>query len=261
MNRELNNTWIYDYEPYCDDTDIYSDLICQVRRGNFFFENASTSYHEATGMVAAGGASQETNDYGAELGIPKLLSESLDGTDTIAVGPDNLTNLTSFPVGIPRLEWDAGYTTLHALGMGSNSTFLNSLVQAGTIASRVWSIFWGRMWVDDWLDGSMVLGGYDSELVTGNNHTQALDYTNETGCWTGMLVTISNIELNYPNGTDVSIIPEHYALPVCIVPHRQLLIEAPTSIRETFDTVTGMNMTGTSYNIHWSAAQYKAAGA
>ncbi|ROV94092.1 hypothetical protein VMCG_08247 [Cytospora schulzeri] len=255
---ELNNTWIYDYEPYCSKSDIYSDLICQVRRGDFFYENASSSYDEATNMVAAGGASHETNSYGAELGIPKLLSKSLDGADTIAVGS---TNLTNFPIGIPRLEWDAGYTTLHALGMGSNSTFLNSLLQAGTIASRVWSIFWGRMWVDDWLDGSMVLGGYDSELVKGKNYTQALDYSNETGCWTGMLVTISDIQLNYPDGTDVSIIPEHYALPVCLVPHRQLLIEAPVSIRENFESVTGMNMTGTSYNVHWSAAQYKAEGA
>lgn len=185
-------------------------------------------------MLAAGGASQETNEHGAEHGIPKLLSQSLDGDDTIAVGS---TSMSNFPIGIPRLGWEAGYTILHALGMGSNSAFLNGLMQAGTIASRVWSIFWGRMWVEDWLDGSMVLGAYDSALVTGKNYTQALDYSNETGCWTGMLVTISDIELNYPDGTEVSTIPEHYALPVCIVPHRQLLNEAPASIRETFDSV------------------------
>lgn len=145
--------------------------------------------------------------------------------------------------------------------MGSNSTFLNSLVQAGTIASRVWSIFWGRMWVDDWLDGSVVLGGYDSELVLGKNYTQALDYSKETGCWTGMSVTISDIQLNDLNGGDVSILPDHYNLPVCIVPHRQLLIEAPGSIREKFDSATGMKSIGQSTNFHWSAAQYLAEGA
>lgn len=257
-DSELNNTWIYDYEPYCDTTILWSDLICQVRRGNFFYENASSTYVELDSMVAAGGASQETSAEGAETGIPNLLSQSLDGIDTIAVGSSNLTN---FPVGIPRLDWDHGYTTLHALGLGSNSTLLNSLVQAGSIASRVWSIFWGRMWVDDWIDGSVVLGGYDSELAVGKNHTQSLDYSDDTGCWTGMSLVISDIQLNYPNGTDVSIFPGNYALPACIVPQRQLLIEAPESILETFERTTGMVQTGTSYNIHWSAAQYAAGGA
>ncbi|ROV96865.1 hypothetical protein VPNG_09261 [Cytospora leucostoma] len=255
---ELNNTWIYDYEPYCDDTVLWNDLMCQVRRGNFFYENASSTYDEETSMVAAGGASNETNDEGAETGIPDLLSESLDGTDTIAVGS---LNLTTFPLGIPRLEWDHGYTTLHALGLGSNSTFLNSLVQAGSIASRVWSIFWGRMWVDDWVDGSVVFGGYNSELVSGENHTQALDYSDDTGCWTGMKVVVSDIKLNSLNGEDVSIFPNNYALPACIVPHRQLLIEAPGDLRDTFESLTEMNYTGASYGLHWSAAQYSAIGA
>lgn len=203
-------------------------------------------------MVAAGGASNETNDEGAETGIPDLLSESLDGTDTIAVGS---LNLTTIPLGIPRLEWDHGYTTLHALGLGSNSTFLNSLVQAGSIASRVWSIFWGRMWVDDWVDGSVVFGGYNSELVSGENHTQALDYSDDTGCWTGMKVVVSDIKLNFPNGEDVSIFLTNYALPACIVPHRQLLIEAPVDLRETFESLTEMKHTRASYGLHWSAAQ------
>lgn len=75
LDRELNNTWIYGYKPYCDDTVLWNDLICQVRRGNFFYENASSTYDEETSMVAAGGASNETNDEGAETGIPGLLSE------------------------------------------------------------------------------------------------------------------------------------------------------------------------------------------
>lgn len=253
----MNNTWIYDYNPYCDDTVIWSDLICHVRRGDFFYDNASTSWVKTTNLVAAGGATQETDYTGSETGITDLLSQSLDGQDSLSLGS---ANLTSFPIGVPRFSWDHGYTTLHALGLGSNSTFLKSLVDAGQIASRVWSIFWGRMWIDDWLDGSVVFGGYDVDLTLGENYTDALDYSNDdsTGCWTGMKVTISNIILNGRDGTDVSIFPNNYALPACIVPQRQLLLEGPGTILENFETATGMSNIGASYGLHWSAQQYLA---
>lgn len=211
-------------------------------------------------MQAAGGATQETTYLGAETGIPNLITSSINGDDVIEIGS---ANLTSFPIGIPRLEsgWDHGYTTLHALGLGKNSTFLNSLLRAGQIASLSWSLFWGRMWVDDWLDGSLVLGGYDSKVSVGDNYTQALDYSDNdgTGCFTGMKVTITGIELNFSNGSDVTIYED--ALPVCIVPQRQLLIEGPRSIREAFENTTGMVYQNTSYGLHWSAVQYSADGA
>lgn len=76
-----------------------------------------------------------------------------------------------------------------------------------------------------------------------------------------MKVVVSDIKLNFPDGEDVSFYPTNYALPACIVPHRQLLIEAPADLRETFESLTEMNYTGASYDLHWSAAQYSAIGA
>lgn len=257
--RELNNTWVYDYEPYCDVTVIWNDLICQVRRGNYYYENESSTFTKFENLVAAGGALQEeTNASGEEAGIPILLLESLDGTDTFDFGP---IKLNEFPIGIPRLEWDHGYTMLHALGLGRNSTLLNSLVETGQIASRVWSLFWGRMWIDNWLDGSLVLGGYNSDLTLQQNYTQALDYSDGTGCWTGMKVTVIDIILNFRDGTDTSIFPSNYALPCCIVPQRQLLIEAPVAILESFENKTGMASQGVSYGLHWAATQFLAENA
>lgn len=166
-----------------------------------------------------------------------------------------------------------------AAGWGSQHTFMASLVSRlpvlwwclwwgaalpaclvllKQIASRVWSIFWGRMWVDDWLDGSVVFGGYDSELVLGDNYTQSLDYSDSTGCWTGMKVTITDIVLNIRDGSKVSIFPTNYALPTCIVPQRQLLLEAPSSIVANFEEETNMTSIGTSFGLHWSAVQYLA---
>lgn len=155
VRRDLNNTWIYDEQPDCDPSIIWNDEICKVRRGGLFREEQSTTFLKASDIISAGGASQEITTPGAELGVAKLTASSVGGTDQLALGP---ANLSAVAIGIPRLRWDNGYTILHAVGFGSNSTYLNALVQAGQIPSRVWSIFWGRMWVDDAIDGSVVLG-------------------------------------------------------------------------------------------------------
>lgn len=150
---------------------------------------------------------------------------------------------------------------LHAMGLGSNSTYLNGLRSAGKIGSRVWSIFWGRMWIDDALDGSLVLGGYDEEKVIGKNYTAPLDYDDFSGpggCWTGMKVYLSDIKVNFRDGSDESIFPTNTALPVCLVPQRQMLLEAPNGFVDKFESVTGINNTGTSYGLHWSSRLFKA---
>ena len=48
-----------------------------------------------------------------------LMGMNLWSIRRFAAGP---ANLTTMPIGIPRLRWDNGYTILHAFGMGSNST-------------------------------------------------------------------------------------------------------------------------------------------
>jgi hypothetical protein len=259
-NSDLNNTWIYDQQTFCDPTIIFTDEICKVRRGSPYLEASSNTFSQSLDIIAAGGASQEeTDNFGEEYGVPKLVSTSLAGTDTInfaSSGP-----LTGYPVGIPRQAWDAGYTTLHSLGMGSNSTYLNYLKQAGKIGSRIWSIYWGRMWTsDNPLDGSVVVGGYDKSKVIGQNYTQALDYS-ATGCWTGMKVNIADLVLNNRNGTDFSLFVANTVLPVCIVPQRQLLLEAPSNIMGGFRILTGVQDIGVSFGLHWSAFLFNAAEA
>ncbi|CAJ2503101.1 Uu.00g104950.m01.CDS01 [Anthostomella pinea] len=260
LNRELNNTWIYDQQAYCDSTIIWNDLICDVRRGNLYEENNSSSSDKASDMVVAGGAHVETQGLGAELGIHNLLTSSLPVTEIITL--ESTQALLDFPVGIPRLNWDHGYTILHAMGMGTNSTVLNALVQSKQIGSRVWSIFWGRMWVDEAsaLDGSIVFGGFDQQKTIGHNYTQPLDFSDTTGCWTGMKVHISSITLNNNDGNDSDLLPPNTSIDTCIVPQRQLLLEAPHSVVDAFEEVTGMSNHGISYGLHWDAFLYDAEG-
>ncbi|KAI2605960.1 acid protease [Hypoxylon fragiforme] len=254
---DLNNTWIYDEQAYCDSTIIWNGTICQVRRGNYYLEVDSSTWVKADDIVAAGGAPTETQARGSEQGVGNLIYSSLGGTDDF--GFDSSNRINGMPIGIPRSGWDHGYTILHAMGMGTNSTILNALFQTGQIGSRVWSIFWGHMWVDDGaVDGSIVFGGYDQQKVIGKNYTQPLDFSDNTGCWTGMMVHISKVTLNIRTGENINILPANTEIHACIVPQRQLLLEAPESMIATFENATNTRNIGLSYGLHWSAYLYDA---
>jgi hypothetical protein len=253
--RDLNNTYIYDEEAFCDSTIIFSDKICEISRGGLFQDDESTSFSKSSDLIAAGGATQELSDVRvAENGVGKLLSTTLAGTERLDIGSTG--DFTPMPIGIPRLRWDHGYTHAHALGLGANSTLLNALVEAGRIPSRVWSIFWGRMWTGrdaTELDGSLVLGGYDQEKIIGSNVTQALDYSDRTGCSTGMMVIVSDILVNFRNGSDHSIMGRNSGVRCCIVPQRQLVWEGPSNMVGDFLEATRMETTDPSFGMHWGA--------
>lgn len=204
--------------------------------------------------MAAGGSAVETSHQGSESGIPKLIGSGLGGTESFA--PGDVRGLDKFPISIPRLQWDHGYTTMHALGLGSDSSYLNALRKAGRIGSRVFSIFWGRQWDDHPIDGALVVGGYDREKTIGANFTAPLDYDDFrdlSGCWTGMKVNITDIQLNNPDGTDVSLMTSAAQLPACIVPQRQSLMEIPQSLVTKFERITKTKSNGTSGRLHWGA--------
>ncbi|KAK4044744.1 hypothetical protein C8A01DRAFT_42646 [Parachaetomium inaequale] len=232
----LNNSYIYDDQSPCSPERAKN---CRIRRGGNYVEAMPTSFSEAANLLFAGDATQEISTVGSEPGIPKLITASYAGTERFALGG---SNATTFPIGFPKTLWDTGFTTMHALGLGSNSTYLNALVAARQIPSRVWSIFWGRMWTGSAgtdMDGSLVLGGYDREKVTGPNFTQPPDYGKSRGCWTGMKTTVVDLHVNFRNGTSVSIMPPNVQVPSCIVPQRQLLWEGLANIVWGFRTVTG----------------------
>lgn len=94
--------------------------------------------------------------------------------------------------------------------------------------------------------------------VIGQNYTHALDYSNITGCWTGMKITLTGIDLVDRTGSTTSILPSNMTVDVCIVPQRQLLMEAPVAIRNLFENVTNTKTIGPSFGLHWSAALYDA---
>lgn len=87
------------------------------------------------------------------------------------------------------------------LGLGRNSTLLQTLFNNGLIASRSWSYYWGMDGRGTAkTDGSLVLGGYDQDKVTGSaNYTTKLNYT--SWCPWGTQIEISDIKLEFLNNT------------------------------------------------------------
>ena len=70
---------------------------------------------------------------------------------------------------------------------------------------------------DAQMDGLLAFGGYDTAKVTGNNYTKALA-PSSLSCTSGMNVIVSDLVLNFPNGTDASIISPYSGLSSCIRP-------------------------------------------
>lgn len=256
LDSDLNNTIIYNSEPYCMNDTMYSKKSCMVKRGGLFNEKNSTSFTKAKNLIEAGGAPNETIFKGSVYGIKTLPEKSIGGIDKLKL--EGAVEITKFSFGIPTSNWDDSHTTLSALGLGRNSTYLNALRKAEQITSRVWSIFWGQFGREKPFDGSLMLGGYDEAKVTGKNYTAPLIYDHfdkPQGCYTGMRLTVRDITINFVGGTNASLFTAGTALNFCIDPAHHLLMQAPTDVFDKFKTIAGVEGGHSTSDLHWMAFQ------
>ena len=173
--------------------------------------------------------------------------------DTVRIG-ENIT-LDDMALALPLGEalGDGPLSIFHpkfAIGLGGNSTMLNRLMSDGKIKSRSWSMFWGWEGAnsDTQMDGSFIFGGYDKAKVRGGGFKQPLRAPDDT-CPTGMLVTISDISLKFPNGLQESLFPESRsaAIQACIMPAYPAFMTIPKDpYFNQFINFTGTNVTTSS---------------
>jgi len=177
-----------------------------------FDSSESTSYGVASNMSASGVDPTDT--------FVNATSDAWS-TDTFHF-TSNISSEVAF--GIRRINTTGQYLTQHILGLGANSTLLNALKEAGIIASRSWSMYWGNSGAPaTHSDGVFVFGGYDSTKVKGDNHTFQLTY--DTNCTSGMVLSISDISLVFPNGTPASLFTAASdSLKACILPDYPVLM-------------------------------------
>jgi hypothetical protein len=187
--------------------------------------------------------------------------DALYMTETVTINAHE--KLDAFLLGIPSSDThQQGYQPLNALGLGFNSSFLNSLKSSGRIASKSWSFFWGRFGGDSntQFDGGMVFGGYDKAKTIGAKYEAPLEVSST--CNTNIVVNITDIVLNSRDGDNKSIFPpgSPSAIPACVNPSFPGLMTMPRSqYFENFENITGSNATGRSFGLEYYVARYSGA--
>ncbi|KAI7544740.1 hypothetical protein KC331_g6621 [Hortaea werneckii] len=206
-----NDTWIYNStEDFCNWT---TPAACFTLRGGLYDTNSSTATLKDDVQDAGADASDTERATG-----PNIWYNSW-ATDDLSFGE---VKLTDYPLGMPGFDIFTPYNSPKdqaQIGLGSNSTFLTALKEAGKILSRSYSWWFGLVGAiaDAQMDGLLAFGGYDTAKVTGNNYTKALA-PSSMSCTSGMNVIVSDLVLNFPNGTDASIISPYSGLSSCIRP-------------------------------------------
>lgn len=112
--------------------------------------------------------------------------------------------LRNFSFGNPRDSINPGRKGQAQLGLDRKSSLLNMLKDTGNIGSRAYSIFWGL--VGGKTPGSIVFGGFDDRFagVATKNFTSNLNF-GVKGCESGIVLTVNDMSLNWPNGTETSL--------------------------------------------------------
>ncbi|ERS95387.1 hypothetical protein HMPREF1624_08265 [Sporothrix schenckii ATCC 58251] len=264
----LNNTLLYGTDGYClagnPGAGPWTNAGCTTFRGGAYDSLASSSQTTVSANVYPYDGANDTVLGGSTY--PKFTHVA----DTLRLN-DNVT-LDGFPLSIALSDWgEQAYTPMMGIGLGTNSTLLNLLASSGQIASRSWSYFWGRTTVpggasgtSEQLDGSVVFGGYDRAKVTGAKYTQSMTAT-EPGCPSQLLVTITDIVLNFANGSEASIFPasSSAAMTACLTPALSTLMWLPldpyfnTMLDLTNNSIYAM---GRSVGIYYWNMRYEPSG-
>lgn len=234
--RPANNTIIFGRDGHCGPRFPNTQQGCTTWRGGQYDERSQTK------------STPPRNAYPLE--DPQQYPELNFLSDTLKLN-ENVT-LSNMPLAMPLAEAlrDGPLSVYHprfAVGLGRNSTMLNRLVSQDLIKSRSWSMFWGWFGAtaQTQRDGTFIFGGYDKARVKGPGFTHALRAPTDD-CPTGMLVTISDLTLHFPNGSAARLLPESRsaAIQSCIVPDYPAFMTIPVDpYFNSFVNLTGTNVT------------------
>jgi hypothetical protein len=216
------------------------------------------TYKQEQTLLSAGGASDSVPN--SQVTVDTTAAKWFQDDLVLA---SNAT-ISTFPMAILGSAAGGDYVTENLLGLGPNSTILNALKARGSIASRTWSFFWGLngATTSSQMDGSLIFGGYDAAKTTGQSVTAPLRHVVGQNCPSGMAVTISDMLLNFPNGSSPSIFAAAGVGPLaaCLEPEFPTLMTLPLDIWQTFNDLAGGDNIGRSFGINFYSELFAAAG-
>ncbi|EUC41383.1 hypothetical protein COCMIDRAFT_40423 [Bipolaris oryzae ATCC 44560] len=181
---DYNETYIYGTDGFCADS--YSSGACVTFRGG-----AYDAWKSST---------------------DKSVSSRKDNTLSFGIN----TSISSFGFGIPKQHLSQAFTSQSQLSLGKNSSFLQALVSAGNIGTKVYSIFWELVGgpAEKQSRGSLVLGGVDRSLISNPNDNFTASRFRGGRCGTA-------------------------AIQACISPRSAGLMTLPLSYYDNFKLITG----------------------
>ncbi|OQN99442.1 hypothetical protein B0A48_14419 [Cryoendolithus antarcticus] len=245
-----NDTWIYNASsPFCPDGT--SSNWCSTYRGGLY-DPSKSSNKQAEADVYAANASPSDTDRSEGRNI----WYNAWALDDVHLGA---TTLSQYPLGMPGMEWEVQNHPQGALGLGRNSTLLTALINGGHIASRSYGLWWGQDGATEnaQMDGSLVLGGYDAAKIQGPNITGQIKIPT-VGCASGMLLTISDITMDFPNGTHASIVAPHAPIAACLRNDMSGVMYMPYDpYYYTFEVNSGAGWTRHSIGTEWWTPLYE----
>ncbi|KAH6111002.1 hypothetical protein HBI65_009810 [Parastagonospora nodorum] len=218
---DYNETYIYGTYGFCMG---YSSGACVKFRGGAYDASKSSTDKSIGNRKASDGFEANWTE------------------DSLSLGSN--ISLSSFGFGVPKQDLNQAFTSQSQLGLGRNSSFLRALVSAGDIGTKAYSLFWGLVGgpVEKQTRGSLALGGLDKSLIAdqNDNFTASLFYGSR--CGTGMVVMISDILLNWPDGTDTSIFmgSQSAVMQASISPSFVGLMSLPLSYYNSFWSLAGV---------------------
>ncbi|PHH78218.1 hypothetical protein CDD83_4002 [Cordyceps sp. RAO-2017] len=223
-----NNTFLYGRN--CEDHDLANTSAkCTTFRGGVY--DPAVSETRGPSDPGSGPDGLPPDLWDPRTYRPLVDTVRLDGNISMAKVP--LASVLDFS------RWDTeGYDPQNILGLDAGSTLVASLRRDGRIASDAVGFYWGLDGVgdQDQMAGSLVLGGYDKAKTYGNGIK--LQMSAKKDCSTRMLVSLVDITLNFPNGTNVSLFPHQNGgdqLRACLMPERPILMDMP--LKSQFETL------------------------
>lgn len=248
-DRYLNDTWVYNTSaPFCINGS--TETQCFTQRGGEYDPGSSSSSHGTTNVYSAGG---DPSDTARALGTHIWYSGW--ATDNLSIGN---VSFDDYPVGMAGFDFGGRFDTQGNIGLGANSTLMSAMADGGHIPSRTYSYWWGidNPNPDVAMDGQIVFGGYDAAKVTGPNVTaELLDWT--APCPSGMYLTLSDLILDFPNGTTASILKPS-TISACIQPDFPFLMTLPKSpYYDNFESLTQTSPFNSTLGVYWYAPSYE----
>lgn len=174
-----------------------SALDCVASCGGLFDERSSTTWSE--------NSDQNSSTY--PTGNNYSIRGYLFGTDTVQL--NTLFSLKDITLSVRRNY----FNVMQIVGLSRNSTLLDTLLSARSIASKTWSMFWGLTGGDatSQMDGTLIFGGYDAAKAGGANITIPLSDPHarsvyDNPCGSSLVVNVTGITMNLTNGSSKDIL-------------------------------------------------------